>query len=98
MSFKINLIGEIDPSFKINEKILKEKLENEFYFVKIKDKTRVKIKIDDIENEHSTKGLFVKKISNKINEAKGEELEILELALKIGLQSLTEDEVNLDDY
>lgn len=96
--FKINLIGEIDPSFKINEKILKEKLENEFYFVKIKDKTRVKIKIDDIENEHSTKGLFVKKISNKINEAKGEELEILELALKIGLQSLTEDEVNLDDY
>lgn len=96
--FKVNLVGEIDASFKINEKILKEKLDSEFYFVKIKDKTRVKIKIDDIENEHSTKGIFVKKISNKISEASEEELEILELALKIGLQSLTEDEVNLDDY
>ena len=96
--FKVNLVGEIDASFKINEKILKEKLESEFYFVKIKDKTKIKIKIDDIENEHSTKGIFVKKISNKISEASGEELEILELALKIGLQSLTEDEVNLDDY
>lgn len=96
--FKVNLVGEIDASFKINEKILKEKLDSEFYFVKIKDKTKIKIKIDDIENEHSTKGIFVKKISNKISEASGEELEILELALKIGLQSLTEDEVNLDDY
>ncbi len=96
--FKVNLVGEIDASFKINEKILKEKLDSEFYFVKIKDKTKIKVRIDDIENKHSTKGIFVKKISNKISEASGEELEILELALKIGLQSLTEDEVNLDDY
>ena len=35
---------------------------------------------------------------NKINNANDEEKEILELALKIGIKSLLEEEVNLNDY
>lgn len=96
--FKIILAGEIDASFKINESLLEEKLQGDFYFLKIKDNTRVKVKLDEIENEHSTKGLFIRNLSNKLDEASSEEKEIVELALKLGLQSLTEDEVNLDDY
>lgn len=96
--FKLNLIGEVDASFKINEDILSDKLLDKFYFVKIKDKTNIAIKIDNIENEHSIKGLFIKNLREYIDNAKEEEKEVLELALKLGLQSLSEEEVSLDDY
>ena len=96
--FKLNLIGELDASFKIDEDILQEKLSNDFYFVKVKDKTNIKIDIDSLENENSIKGLFVKNLKKKLIDANDEEKEIVELALKIGLQSLKEEEVNLDDY
>lgn len=97
--FKLNLVGEVDASFKINEDILSDKLLDKFYFVKIKDKTNISVKIDSIENEHSIKGVFIKNLKESIdNLEQGEEKEILELALKLGLQSLSEEEVNLDDY
>ncbi len=96
--FKLNLIGEVDASFKINEDILSDKLLKDFYFVKVRDKTNIAVKIDNIENEHSIKGLFIKNLKESIDNSKEEEKEILELALKLGLQSLSEEEVNLDDY
>lgn len=96
--FKLNLIGEVDASFKINEDILSDKLLDKFYFVKIRDKTNIAVKIDNIENEHSIKGLFIKNLKASIDNSGEEEKEILELALKLGLQSLSEEEVNLDDY
>lgn len=96
--FKLNLVGELDASFKINEDILQEKLLNDFYFVKVKDKTNIKIDIDNLENENSIKGIFVKNLKEKLVDADDCEKEIIELALKIGLQSLREEEVNLDDY
>lgn len=96
--FKLNLIGEVDANFKIDENILSEKLSDKFYFVKIRDKTDIAVDIDNIENEHSIKGLFIRNLKESIDNSSEEEKEILELALKLGLQSLSEEEVNLDDY
>lgn len=96
--FKINLLGELEATFKIDEKMLEDKLEKDFYFLKVKDKTTIKVDLDSVENENSIKGIFVKNIKEKINTSSEEEKEIMELALKLGLQSLSEEEVNLDDY
>ena len=41
---------------------------------------------------------FIAKIFEKLKCASDDEKEILELALKIGIQCLSEDEVNLNDY
>ena len=96
--FKLTLVGSIEANFKINENILNEKLSNDFYFVKIKDNTRVISNVDEVYNEHSIKGIFINNLNEKMKSANKEEKEIIELALKIGLQSLTSEEVNLDDY
>ncbi|MEG1482462.1 metallophosphoesterase family protein [Clostridium sp.] len=96
--FKVTLTGSLEASFKIDEKVLKEKLNKDFYFIKIKDNTNIISNTDDVYNEHSIKGIFIKNLNDKISSATGEEKEIIELALKIGLQSLTSEEVNLDDY
>ena len=48
--------------------------------------------------DYSIKGKFIENMFNKINNANDEEKEILELALKIGIKSLLEEEVNLNDY
>ncbi|AQM60454.1 metallophosphoesterase family protein [Clostridium baratii] len=96
--FKLTLVGSIEANFKINENILNEKLSNDFYFVKIKDNTNVISNLDEVYNEHSIKGIFINNLNEKMKSANKEEKEIIELALKIGLQSLTSEEVNLDDY
>lgn len=96
--FKINLVGEIDSDFNIDENILKERLKDKFYFLKIKDKTKVSLNLDSLGSENSIKGIFVKKLKESMEEADENELEVINLALKLGLSSLTEEEVNLDDY
>ncbi|MDU2867705.1 MAG: hypothetical protein E7B96_14775 [Clostridium perfringens] len=48
--------------------------------------------------DYSIKGKFIAKIIEKLKEASDDDKEILKLALKIGIQCLSEDEVNLNDY
>lgn len=90
--FKVILKGEIEPKVILDIDEIKENLKDKFYFIKVIDKTTVKINKEDI-NENSAKGLFIKYIEDLDGDA-----EILNLALSLGLKSLIDEEVKLDDY
>lgn len=95
--YKIELKGEIESYLNINEKVLLEKLKNEFYFLKIKDKSDVKIDLDKILKDYSIKGVYARKLLEK-QKLKEEDEEVIKMALKLGIQSLSEGEIKLNDY
>ncbi|MGL6154087.1 MAG: metallophosphoesterase family protein [Cetobacterium sp.] len=97
--YKIVLIGSIESHLNINEEVIYQKLKDEFYFVKIIDKTEIKIDFDEISKDYSLKGIFAAKLLKEISETEEEEtLEVIKMALKLGVQCLSEEEVNLNDY
>ncbi|MGL5949839.1 MAG: metallophosphoesterase family protein, partial [Cetobacterium sp.] len=96
--FKIILTGAIDEHFNINEDVLLQKLKSDFYFIKIVNKTTIKINLENLAEDYSVKGKFILKMLEKINEASEEEKEVLNKALKLGIQCLSEEAANLDDY
>ncbi|WP_195986301.1 DNA repair exonuclease [Clostridium sp. D53t1_180928_C8] len=96
--YKIILKGQIKEHFTLNESILMEKLKNKFYYIKIVNDTSIAIDLEELSRDYSIKGKFIESMFNKINNANDDEKEILELALKIGIKALSEEEVNLNDY
>lgn len=94
--YKIELIGECEAQNEIDKKELLARLEDVLYFVKIKDSTDLKLDFSEIINEPSLKGIFVKKMLQKIENAEENEKEKYKKALKIGLKAFTE-EVNFDE-
>ncbi|WP_160687249.1 DNA repair exonuclease [Clostridium sp. C2-6-12] len=94
--YKIILIGEISEEFTINEEFLEELLANEFYFAKVIDKSELKLDINKLLEGYSLKSIFAKKIYERLEEVQTEEeREIITLALKIGLQSISGEEVKI---
>ena len=75
-----------------------ERLKDKFYYIKIVNDTSIGIDLEQLSMDYSIKGKFIENMFNKINNANDEEKEILELALKVGIKSLLEEEVNLNDY
>lgn len=97
--YKIILTGEVESYLNLKEEIIFEKLKDEFYFVKVIDKTEIKIDFDNISRDYSLKGIFVAKLLKELEECKNEdEREIIKMALKLGVQCLSEEEVSLNDY
>lgn len=96
--YKIILKGQIKEHFTLNENILMERLKDKFYYIKIVNDTSIAIDLKELSMDYSIKGKFIENMFNKINNANDDEKEILELALKIGIKSLLEEEVNLNDY
>ncbi len=84
---KIILIG--NRNFEINKYELLKYMENE-RIIKIRDKTKIAYNLEKIANENTLKGLFVKEMMEKLNqeETVGEEKEIIEKAIEIGLEAL----------
>ncbi len=96
--YKIILKGQVSEEFTISEEILEELLKNEFYFVKIIDRSEIELDINELIKGYSLKSIFAKKIYKKLQEAQTEEeREIINLALKMGLQSISGDEVKVYD-
>jgi DNA repair exonuclease SbcCD nuclease subunit len=97
--YKIILCGEVLEEFNMDEKVLTEKLSSYFYYCKVIDKTSVKLNIEELSRGYSVKAIFAKKIQKMLEESKTEEeREIINMAFKIGMSSLTEGKVNMDDY
>jgi exonuclease SbcD len=94
--YKIILSGQISEEFVINEEVLEDLLKGEFYFVKVIDKSEIKLDINELIKGYSLKSIFAKKIYEKLKSAETkEEKEIINLALKIGLQSISGEEVKI---
>ena len=67
--------------YEINKFIIKNNV------IKLKDNTKINIDINKLINENTLKGLFVKELSERINNETNEEnKKILEEALEIGLE------------
>lgn len=92
--YKLILCGPISKEFIININLLKEKLKNYFYFVKIEDITTFENDYNSLEREYSLKGIFIKKMRDKLNTVLDErEAHIIREAIKFGMQSLEKGEV-----
>lgn len=96
--YKIILKGELKEHFNLKESVLIEKLKNKFYYIKIINDTSIEVNLTELSRDYSIKGMFIAKILEKLKEASDDDKEILKLALKVGIQCLSEDEVNLNDY
>ena len=96
--YKIILKGELKEHFKLRENLLIEKLKNKFYYIKIINQTSIEVNLEELSRDYSIKGKFISKILEKLKDASDDDKEILKLALKIGIQCLSEDEVNLNDH
>lgn len=97
--YKIILVGEVISDFDIDVDVIKEKIKDKFYFCNIIDKTTVQYDIEEIQKGYSIKSIYTKKILQKLDECKDDyERELLSQALKLGISSLSDGKVNIDDY
>ena len=94
--YKIILKGEVCEEFTLNGEFLQESLKDEFHFVKIIDKSEIKLDINELIKGYSLKSIFAKNIYERLQSAETEEeRESIILALKIGLQSISGEEVKI---
>lgn len=96
---KIILTGEISSDFNIDLNIINQKLSEDFYYCKVVDKTTIKYDLEELSKGYSVKSIFVKKMLEKIEKEENEDQkEILNLAFKLGILSLSDGgDVNLYD-
>ena len=96
--YKIILRGQISEEFTLNEDFLQESLKGEFHFVKVIDKSEIKLDVNQLIQGYSLKNIFARKIYERLQCAETEEeREIITLALKIGLRSISGEEVKILD-
>ena len=84
--YKITLKGTVSEDFVIRPDILREKIKDRYFFVKINNETHVHIPYNDMAREYSLKGIFVSKMLEKIK-SDPENMELLR-ALEIGVRVL----------
>lgn len=87
--YKIELIGETEPDCEIITAEIKSRLNDVLYFVKVKDSTEIKVDFETLANETSLKGIFVKKMLEKISSVDEAQKETYKNALKLGLKAFS---------
>lgn len=94
---KVILVGEIPGDLILHTPVIEEKLEKEFYFLKIEDQTTTKVDPEVLANDYSLRGVFVKKMLEKVRQAPDQtERRKAELALKYGLRILEKGETGIE--
>lgn len=99
--YKVILRGRLPAQTRIDLDEIKIRLEREVFFVKVKDETMPEISVEDLAKELSLKGIFLRKVQDKIMEyekaGKQEEKEKYEKAMKIGLKAFYNEVVYHED-
>lgn len=98
--YKIKLTGELPVNLKPSSQAMFVWLSNNLFFFKILDKTSVLTNLEQLSQEISLKGTFVRKIMEKIDDCKSKSdfdaAEKYRMALNIGLRAF-EGEVKYDE-
>ena len=94
--YKIILVGAIDDGVKLSLAEITTRLSGLVYFIKLRDKTAIKLDFDAISKENTLKGVFVKKMLAKLENADEQEKEKLLYALNVGIKAFS-GEVNYDE-
>lgn len=83
--YKIILTGAVAEDVTLKKAEISQILSDKLYFAKIKDKTKKAYDLDTLKNEATLRGIFVKKMLEKIQKADETELPRLNEALTLGL-------------
>lgn len=94
--YKIELCGEVSAETQIILPEITTRLCAELFFAKVKDKTEISTDLEGLANEISLKGIFVKRMLERIKNADEGEKQTLQKALKLGLQAFST-EVKYDE-
>lgn len=95
--FKIKLQGEISDEIAIYTSIIKEKLAELFHYLKVEDETSAQVIPDLLAENFTLKGIFVKKVTERIRlEQDEEERRKYEMALRYGLRLLQHGEAGIE--
>ncbi|KJS18740.1 MAG: hypothetical protein VR72_21215 [Clostridiaceae bacterium BRH_c20a] len=95
--FKVILQGEIPEDFMLNTSVIKEKLDDQFYFLKVEDETTTRVDSELLANDFTLRGVFVKKMLEQIRQTQDQsDLRKAELALKYGLRILERGEAGIE--
>lgn len=85
--YKIILTGQLDEEIEVSVDEICGRVANEVFFVKIKDKTEIKIDLQALSNETSLKGVFVKNMLEAIENAPEDKKSTFKYALQLGLRA-----------
>lgn len=85
--YKIELTGGISAESEIILPELESRLSGEFYFIKLKDSTEFSLNLEELAGEPSLRGVFVKKMLEKIGSADENEAVLYKKALNLGLKA-----------
>lgn len=94
--YKIILTGQLDDGTVISIPEITTRLNDVFYFAKVRDKSEFKLDFYALSQENTLKGVFVKNMLAKIEAADETEKEILKYALTIGIKAFS-GEVTYDE-
>ena len=95
--YKIELTGEIPLDAEILTAEIESRLGELVYYAKVKDSTEYTADFGALAEETSLKGIFVKKMLEKIDSASPEERELYKKALKLGLKAFVSEVKYLED-
>ncbi len=85
--YKIVLTGSIDEQTVINLAEIESRLNEFLYFAKVRNKTQLAIDLEVLAQEKTLKGIFVKKMLEKLDSASDEEKPQITAALQLGLRA-----------
>ena len=86
---KIRLFGDTDENAEINEEFIASNFKNDYYFVKVKNESKVKVDYMKYANDESLKGWFIRLVNDSDEldeETKGQ-------IVKMGLNALSGEEI-----
>ena len=86
---KVVLNGEVDVECEKDIVYFEAQLKDEFYFIKVEDKTRLQINIDDYRLDESLKGEFVRQVLADENIDEEDKMKVI----RFGLQALAGEEI-----
>jgi len=87
---KFVLLGEMNVECELDTSFLEEQFADYFYFVKVKDETKLRVSYKDYEGDVSLKGEFVRLVSE--SDLTEEEKSMI---IRAGIQALQGEEINL---
>lgn len=87
--YKIILTGQLDDGTVISIPEITTRLNDVFYFAKVRDKSEFKLDFCALSQENTLKGVFVKNMLTKIESADETEKEMLKYALTIGIKAFS---------
>ena len=85
-ALRVELVGMLRPEFVFNPAAIEQKFTS-FYFMQIKNKTSPYIDVNTLRYDKTVRGIFFRRLENKLNSNNPQEKETAKIALQYGLNA-----------